>query len=89
MHTYVSNSFNNPPVYTALPNTFVQAGNILNTTINTSDTENNIITISASGSPFVLSTANFPTVSSTNATGNFSWTTSCSDIRRQNPTVHF
>jgi len=52
MQIIVSNSFNNPPVYTALTNTFVQAGNILNTTINPSYKDNIIITISTSGIPF-------------------------------------
>jgi hypothetical protein len=83
MQIIVNNSPNNPPQFGAVTSTCVAAGSVLSSVINTSDPDNQSLTISASGSPFILSTATFPAVSSVNASGTFSWATSCSDIRRE------
>ena len=89
MQVIVSNSTNNPPQFGITTNTCVQAGSVLTNVINASDPENNSLTITATGFPLTFSTASFPTVSGVNATGNFNWTTSCSNIRAQKYTVYF
>ncbi len=89
MQIIVQNALNNPPQFSVTTNTCVQAGNVLTSVINTSDPETNMLTITATGSPFSLSTATISTFTSANASAAFSWTTTCSDIRKQNHTAYF
>lgn len=89
MQIVVNNAATNPPQFSVVTKTCVEAGSVLNTTINTSDAENATLTITATGSPFALSTAAFSSAPSVNATGNFSWATICSNIRKQKHTAYF
>ncbi len=89
MQIVVNNAATNPPQFSVVTKTCVEAGSVLNTTINTSDAENATLTITATGSPFALSTAAFSSAPAVNATGTFSWAATCSNIRQQKHTAYF
>lgn len=89
MQILVSNGATNPPQFSVLTKTCIEAGSVLSTNINTSDAENATLTITATGSPFALSTAAFSSAASVNAAGTFSWAATCSNIRKQKHTAYF
>lgn len=74
---------NTPPEISSLPDTCIVAGTNLTFNVTATDLEPNLVTLSASGGPFVISpSASFPTVSNfSSVTGTFNWTPDCSQIK--------
>ncbi len=89
MQIIVNTSSNNPPQFSIVTNTCVQAGSVLSSVITATDAATDMLTITATGSPFSLSVATISTSVSVNASATFSWATSCSDIRKSNHTAYF
>jgi gliding motility-associated-like protein len=78
---------NNPPVITAPEESCVIAGNFIAFQVSATDPDNNAVTLTASGGPFVQ--PQNPAVINPNpasgtptATTSFQWSTNCSHIRR-------
>jgi gliding motility-associated-like protein len=83
---------NQPPIIATVNDTCVEAGTVLNFVVNVGEPNNELITLTASGGPFV--TANNPaTFTSTPAVGInngvFNWNTDCSHVRKSKYTVVF
>ena len=78
-----------PPVLTIPPDTCVIAGTLISDTASATDPQNFMITLSASGGPFAVTSpstpATFAITSSVPgfAAGQFNWQTSCNDVREQ------
>jgi gliding motility-associated-like protein len=83
MQIEVGSCLNTPPAISSLPDTCIVAGSSLTFDVTASDAEPNVVTLSATGGPFILSpAASFPTVSNmSTVTGTFSWTPDCSEVR--------
>jgi gliding motility-associated-like protein len=83
MQIDVASCLNTPPVISSLPDTCIVAGSNLTFNVTASDPEPNVVTLSATGGPFLLSpAATFPTVSAVSTvTGTFSWTPGCSAVK--------
>jgi gliding motility-associated-like protein len=76
---------NQPPVIQSLNNICVNAGDVVSFNVTATDAGNELITLSATGAPFLFSpdSAIFPTVTGTGSvTGTFEWQTSCARVRR-------
>jgi len=83
---------NEPPVISNVLDTCVEAGTSLNLLISASDPNGELITLTASGGPFSLSTnpATFNSVpTSGTVTGNFDWNTNCAHVRKSPYAVVF
>jgi gliding motility-associated-like protein len=83
MQIDVASCFNTSPAISTLPDTCIVAGSNLSFNVSASDAESNIVTLSATGGPFLLSpAASFPTVSGmSTVTGTFSWTPNCAAVQ--------
>ena len=83
MQIDVAACLNTPPTITSLPDICIVAGTPLTFSVNASDAEFNVVTLSATGGPFLLSPgATFPTVSALNSvTGTFNWTPDCKQVQ--------
>jgi gliding motility-associated-like protein len=84
MQIDVRNCSNIPPNLNPIPNYCVEAGQNLNFQIAANDPDNNSVTLSAFGGPFVVT--NTPAVfvqnsTGANPTGTFNWNTNCSHVR--------
>lgn len=82
--TVDGNCDNNPPTVTAPPEICVTAGDNINFNVTATDSDGDVINLSASGNPFSVSSspATFPSVTgSSSVTGNFNWNTSCAHIK--------
>lgn len=76
---------NNPPSIQVITDTCVVAGSVITKTIKANDTDLDVITLTANGGPFGVSSSpatfnSSPTLS--NVTGTFQWQTNCSHIRK-------
>ena len=83
---------NQPPIIATVNDTCVEAGTVLAFTVNATEPNGELITMSATGGPFV--TTNSPatftsTPSVATATGDFLWNTDCSHVRKSKYTVVF
>lgn len=83
---------NQPPVIATVNDTCVEAGTVLAFTVNATEPNGELITMSATGGPFV--TANSPATFTTTpavgtASGDFLWNTDCSHVRKSKYTVVF
>ena len=91
MQVEVYDSKNNPPVNAPLKEICVLAGDSINLTITSTDPDNDLVTLSASGGPFELKTssATFKPVITGKATvsSTFRWLTTCDHVRKQPYTV--
>ncbi len=77
---------NFPPEIVPIPDFCVEAGQSINFSVTANDPDNNQITLTATGAPFLLSNpAVFvqPTIGQGSVTVPFSWTTQCSNVRKQ------
>jgi gliding motility-associated-like protein len=83
MQIDVANCLNTPPGITTLPDTCIEVGSNLTFNVTATDAEANLVTLSATGGPFLLSpAATFPTVSAVSSvTGTFNWTPGCTAVR--------
>ncbi|MBA3971463.1 MAG: hypothetical protein H0X46_04855, partial [Bacteroidetes bacterium] len=74
---------NTPPQINNVNDTCVVANSNLNFVVNASDAEANVLTLSATGGPFVISpSASFVPVSGiSTASGTFSWTPNCQQVQ--------
>jgi len=83
MQIDVATCLNTPPGISSLPDTCIVAGSPLTFNVTATDAEANLVTLSASGGPFLLTPgATFPTVSGVSTvTGTFSWTPSCTEVQ--------
>jgi len=76
---------NNPPVINQINDTCINAGDTLSINVSAYDQDGDIVTISASGSPFIVanSPATFPTTSSgTTVSSQLNWITNCEHVRK-------
>lgn len=76
---------NHPPLINQLKDTCINAGDTLLLNVSAFDQDGDIITLSASGSPFILtnSPAYFPsTTSGTTVSSQLFWATNCSHVRK-------
>ncbi len=76
---------NQPPVIQSLSDICVNAGDLIAFNVTATDPNNELITLSATGAPFLFNpdSATFPPVSATGSvTGTFEWLTSCAHVRR-------
>jgi len=83
---------NHPPIIDPLPDTCVTAGDTLIFNVHASDPDGNTVTLSATGSPLILSNspAIFNTTSGTPDVNNlFYWETKCEHVRKQPYQVTF
>ncbi len=92
MQILIAACTNRPPIIDPLPDTCVEAGDTLVFNVHASDPDGNTVTLSATGSPFVLS--NSPAIfNTTTATPDvnslFYWETLCEHIRKQPYQVYF
>jgi gliding motility-associated-like protein len=84
-----------PPVITPLNDICVTAGALINFNVTATDPDNNLITLSATGSPLdtnytPVSPASFPTFTDPSpATGVFTWQTECVHVRRASYQILF
>jgi gliding motility-associated-like protein len=83
MQIDVASCTNTSPAITTLPDQCVVAGSNLSFNVTAADVEANVVTLSATGGPFIISpAATFPTVSAVSSvTGTFSWTPACNAVR--------
>ncbi|MBK7889166.1 MAG: gliding motility-associated C-terminal domain-containing protein [Bacteroidetes bacterium] len=84
---------NDPPVFSTIIDTCVEAGNVLAFTVSATDiTSTETITLTAKGGPFevTVSPANFTSTPNTGSTtGDFTWNTNCAHVRKAPYTVVF
>jgi len=83
---------NHPPLIDPLPDTCVEAGDTLVFNVHAFDPDGNTVTLSATGSPFLLiySPAIFNTTTATpHVNSQFYWETKCEHIRKQSYQVSF
>jgi len=77
---------NKPPIINPLTDTCVEAGSILDMKVVATDPNNDVITLTASGGPLLLTTspATFtqPLDSASRVTGRFVWNTVCEHVQR-------
>jgi gliding motility-associated-like protein len=88
MQIEIVQSLNRPPVFDALHDTCIIAGEYLSKTIRAVDPDNNSIMLTATGGPFKLGppdTVRFNQYTSANAVISqpFYWKTSCNSVRKQ------
>jgi gliding motility-associated-like protein len=82
MQIYVIACANTTPVIAAINDTCIMAGSTL--TFQVSSTDPNVTELTATGGPFQTTPpATFVSTPSANATGTFTWTPGCGDIRNQ------
>ncbi|MGY6561980.1 MAG: T9SS type B sorting domain-containing protein [Luteibaculaceae bacterium] len=83
MQILIRGCANTPPQIAPVPDFCVQAGNNLNFNVTATDAGNTIVTLSATGLPFIVpNPATFSQVSSIgSAVGNFNWNTVCNHVR--------
>ena len=90
MQITVGSSLNNPPQIAAFIDTTIMAGTMLQLNISATDVENDIVTLSATGEPFVMTpTATFTSTPSINVSGVFSWTPDCTEAQEQPYLISF
>lgn len=83
---------NEPPVFSTIIDTCVEAGNLLAFSVSATDPNGESVTLSATGGPFVVpvSPATFLSTPNTGtATGDFTWNTNCAHVRKSPYTVVF
>lgn len=92
--TVVGNCNNNPPVIDPLPNYCVDAGEVLTFSVRATDIDQDPVTLTSTGGPYLLSSspatfqAFFNGLNDT-INGEFKWNTNCSHIRVQPYQVSF
>ncbi len=76
---------NNPPDILNVQDTCVKAGDVLTFVVTANDPDNDIVTLSASGAPFLLNPqASFPPITGMQPVSQtFSWQTTCNFVRKQ------
>lgn len=87
-----TNPFNYQPIISTIPDFCVEAGTLISFNVTASDSGNDLITLSATGGPFQVSSdpADFPSVTGNGTvTGTFTWQTTCAHVRKQFYTVVF
>lgn len=86
---------NNPPEIITISDTCVNAGDSLNFQVTATDPDGDIVTLSATGSPFLqdvspaIMTPNNPVTGNINAIGKFKWKTECSHVLKNPHPVYF
>ncbi len=85
---------NNPPEIVTPPDTCVEAGSSINFQVTATDPDNDNITLTATGSPFLQSESPAqmipnPAVGQGNVTAEFSWSTTCSHVKKNPHPVYF
>ncbi|MBP7809439.1 MAG: gliding motility-associated C-terminal domain-containing protein [Bacteroidia bacterium] len=84
MQIIVSNCTNSPPVITPMQDTCVVAGTLITKTFRATDSNIQLITLTATGGPFNVTppVATFGTVQGTGTvSGTFNWQTACAHVR--------
>jgi gliding motility-associated-like protein len=92
MQIIIASCNNHPPIIDPMPDTCVQAGDTLAFNVHASDIDGNVITLSATGVPLILSNspAIFNTTSASSQVNNlFYWETQCEHVRKQPYQVTF
>ncbi len=86
MQIDVHESDNHPPVIDSIPDICVVAGTMVQVSFTVTDPDNDYITLTGEGGPFILQNSaslgqlvNLPG----HATGQFTWQTDCSNVRQQ------
>jgi len=83
---------NQPPVISNLPDICVEAGTAVNFNVSVTDPNNDAVTLTATGAPFLFTpdSATFPIASGIgNVSSTFNWLTTCNHIRKQPYLVTF
>lgn len=86
MEIFVGNTINNPPVLSPVRDTCVIAGSSVSVSLIATDADlNQTVTITANGAPFQIdpSRVTFNSFPGNPAQADFSWQTTCNDIRSQ------
>ncbi len=85
MEIFVDAILDDPPQITPINDTCIVAGSTFSINVSATDPNNEIVTLSALGAPFIIdpSRATFTATSGLTAQGTFTWNTICSDIRPQ------
>jgi gliding motility-associated-like protein len=86
MAIFVGNTINDPPVLTPLRDTCVVAGSSVSVSMSATDADaNQTVTITANGAPFQIDPSRviFNSTPGNPAFANFTWQTTCNDIRSQ------
>jgi hypothetical protein len=88
MQIEIKQEDNFPPVLAMPKDTCIEAGKLLLSTVSASDPDGNRVKLEAYGQTFELSApsvkSTFPTIGPViNPTGQYTWQTRCSDVRRQ------
>lgn len=81
-----------PPVITNIDDICVEAGTLISFPVTATDPDNEHVTLTATGGPFILSPdpAVFPEVTGTGSvTGTFTWQTTCAHVRKSSYQVTF
>lgn len=76
---------NDPPVITAIIDTCVEAGNVLNFTVSATDPNNQLVRLTATGGPLAIANSPATFVSTSGnptAFGTFNWNTNCAHVRK-------
>jgi len=92
MQIIIASCNNHPPVIDPVPDTCIEAGDTLVFNVHAYDVDNDMLTLSATGGPFLLtySPAVFNTTSATqNVYSQFYWETKCEHIRKTAYQVSF
>jgi gliding motility-associated-like protein len=85
-------SLNQPPVINPLPDICVEAGTLINFNVSATDPNNDALTLTATGAPFLFNqdSAQFPDATGVGSvSGTFTWQTACLHIRKQPYLVTF
>jgi gliding motility-associated-like protein len=85
---------NNPPVITTITDTCINAGETLTFEVQATDPDNDIVTLYATGSPFLQSQSpaymdQNPAVGNPDVVATFTWSTLCAHVSRNPHPVYF
>ncbi len=94
LQIHITACANNPPEIVTIPDTCVEAGSTLNFGVTATDPDNDQVTLTATGSPFLqsespaLMTPN-PAVGQGSVSAQFNWATTCSHVKKNPHPVYF
>jgi gliding motility-associated-like protein len=92
MQIIIASCTNRPPVIDPIPDTCIEAGDTLVFNVHASDPDNNMVTLTATGGPLILSyfpAIFFPATGMPDVNAPFYWETKCEHIRKSPYQVSF
>lgn len=95
LQIHISACTNNPPYITTISDTCIEAGDYLSFDVTATDPDGDVVTLSATGSPFLQNSSPaftnpaLPLSGNVNVSTTFNWATNCSHIKKNYHTAYF